>query len=219
MDNKTNNELIMLGTGILIIGLVLGSYSLSTYIETKELASKIDFELIDDNNELSSIEKYYKYISIADFLNQKLSKNKNLAIKTSSCVYLDYAQHNAIELHRLTNRKLDMDDTKKSVAAGNIRSLYNMLDNYSTCKKTILYKSELQKILTDIQNEEKAADNEDRMNRFLNGYKERKAYELEQQAQDYAPELEPINEPIQENYSQNLPQKEEVPPEIETSQN
>ena len=36
MDNKTNNELIMLGTGILIIGLVLGSYSLSTYIETKE---------------------------------------------------------------------------------------------------------------------------------------------------------------------------------------
>ena len=86
-------------------------------------------------------------------------------------------------------------------------------------KKTILYKSELQKILTDIQNEEKAADNEDRMNRFLNGYKERKAYESEQQAQDYAPELEPINEPIQENYSQNLPQKEEAPQEIETSQN
>ena len=76
MDNKTNNELIMLGTGILIIGLVLGSYSLSTYIETKELSSKIDFELIDDNNELSSIEKYYKYISIADFLNQKQKKNK-----------------------------------------------------------------------------------------------------------------------------------------------
>ena len=89
MDNKTNNELIMLGTGILILGLVLGSYSLSTYVETKDLASKIDFELIDDNNELSSIEKYYKYISIADFLNQKLTKNKNLAIKTTSCVYLD----------------------------------------------------------------------------------------------------------------------------------
>lgn len=219
MDNKTNNELIMLGTGILILGLALGSYSLSTYVETKELASKIDFELIDDNNELSSTEKYYKYISIADFLNQKLSKNKNLAIKTTSCVYLDYAQHNAIELYRLTNRKLDMDDTKKSVAAGNIRSLYNMLDNYTTCKKSLLYKSELQKILTDIQHEEKAADNEDRMNRFLNGDNDHQNIELEQQMQSNAPELEPIDEPIQENYSQNLPQKDGEETKLETIQN
>ena len=113
MNNNTNNELIMLGSGILILGLVLGSYSFSTYLEVKELSQKIDFELIDDNNELSSSEKYYKYITIADFLNQKLNKNKNLAIKNSSCVYLDYAHHNAIELYRLTNRKLDMDDTKK----------------------------------------------------------------------------------------------------------
>ena len=219
MDNKTNNELMMLGTGILILGLALGSYSLSTYIETKELASKIDFELIDDNNELSSTEKYYKYISIADFLNQKLSKNKNLAIKTTSCVYLDYAQHNAIELYRLTNRKLDMDDTKKSVAAGNVRSLYNMLDNYTTCKKSLLYKSELQKILTDIQHEEKAADNEDRMNRFLNGDNDHQNIELEQQMQSNAPELEPIDEPIQENYSQNLPQKDGEETKLETIQN
>ena len=219
MDNKTNNELMMLGTGILILGLALGSYSLSTYVETKELASKIDFELIDDNNELSSTEKYYKYISIADFLNQKLSKNKNLAIKTTSCVYLDYAQHNAIELYRLTNRKLDMDDTKKSVAAGNIRSLYNMLDNYTTCKKSLLYKSELQKILTDIQHEEKAADNEDRMNRFLNGDNDHQNIELEQQMQSNAPELEPIDEPIQENYSQNLPQKDGEETKLETIQN
>ena len=219
MDNKTNNELMMLGTGILILGLALGSYSLSTYIETKELASKIDFELIDDNNELSSTEKYYKYISIADFLNQKLSKNKNLAIKTTSCVYLDYAQHNAIELYRLTNRKLDMDDTKKSVAAGNVRSLYNMLDNYTTCKKSLLYKSELQKILTDIQHEEKAADNEDRMNRFLNGDNDHQNIELEQQMQSNAPELEPIDEPIQENYSQNLPPKDGEETKLETIQN
>ena len=219
MDNKTNNELIMLGTGILILGLALGSYSLSTYVETKELASKIDFELIDDNNELSSTEKYYKYISIADFLNQKLSKNKNLAIKTTSCVYLDYAQHNAIELYRLTNRKLDMDDTKKSVAAGNVRSLYNMLDNYTTCKKSLLYKSELQKILTDIQHEEKAADNEDRMNRFLNGDNDHQNIELEQQMQSNAPELEPIDEPIQENYSQNLPPKDGEETKLETIQN
>ncbi|MBR6722741.1 hypothetical protein IKL64_04740 [bacterium] len=210
MNNNTNNELIMLGSGILILGLVLGSYSFSTYLEVKELSQKIDFELIDDNNELSSSEKYYKYITIADFLNQKLNKNKNLAIKNSSCVYLDYAHHNAIELYRLTNRKLDMDDTKKSVAAGNVRGLYNMIDNYGTCKKAAQYKSELQNILTDIQKEEKAADNEERMNRFLNGYKERKAREIEMQLQANSPELEQIDEPIIEDYSQTLPQKEEL---------
>ena len=208
MNDNNNNELIMLGAGMLLIGLVLGSYSLSTHIETKDLSSKIDFELIDDNNELSTIEKYYKYIQIADFLNQKLIKNKNLAIKTTSCIYLDYAQHNAIELYHLTNRKLDMDDTKKSVAAGNVRSLYNMLDNYTTCKKTPQYKSELQNILTDIQKEEKAVDNEERMNRFLNGYKERKARELEKQQEEGLPKLDEIDEQIIETYSQNLPQKE-----------
>ncbi len=212
MNDNNNNELIMLGAGMLLIGLILGSYSLSTYIETKDLSSKIDFELIDDNNELSSTEKYYKYIQIADFLNQKLIKNKNLAIKTTSCIYLDYAQHNAIELYHLTNRKLDMDDTKKSVAAGNVRSLYNMLDNYTTCKKTPQYKSELQNILTDIQKEEKAIDNEERMNRFLNGYKERKARELERQQETELPKLDDIDEQIIENYSQYLPEKE-----IETS--
>ena len=82
-DKRTNSELIMLGTGILLTGLILGGYSLSTYLEVKELEQKIDFELIDDNNELSSTEKYYKYIQIADYLNQKLDKNKNLAIKTT----------------------------------------------------------------------------------------------------------------------------------------
>ena len=210
MNDNNNNELIMLGAGMLLIGLILGSYSLSTYIETKDLSSKIDFELIDDNNELSSTEKYYKYIQIADYLNQKLIKNKDLAIKTTSCIYLDYAQHNAIELYHLTNRKLDMDDTKKSVAAGNIRSLYNMLDNYTTCKKTPRYKSELQNILTDIQKEEKAIDNEERMNRFLNGYKERKARELARQQEEELPKLDEIDEPIMENYTQNLPQKEYV---------
>ena len=193
-DKRTNSELIMLGTGILLTGLILGGYSLSTYLEVKELEQKIDFELIDDNNELSSTEKYYKYIQIADYLNQKLDKNKNLAIKTTSCIYLDYAQHNAIELYRLTNRKLDMDETKKSVAAGNIRALYNMHDNYGTCKHALTNKTELQNILTDIQREEKKADNEDRMNRFLNGYKENntQAQDLEHFKEENAPELETI---------------------------
>ena len=91
-----------------------------------------------------------------------------------------------------------------------------MVDNYSTCKKAALYKSELQDILTDIQKLEKAADNEDRMNRFLNGYKERKARELEMEMQvDNSPELEQIDEPILENYSHALPQKEEFDQEAE----
>ena len=64
MRNTTPNELMMLGTGILMIGLVLGSYSVSTYLEVKDLEKAVDFELIDDNNELSSEEKYYKYIEI-----------------------------------------------------------------------------------------------------------------------------------------------------------
>ena len=61
-------------------------------------------------------------------------KNKDIPIKNSSCIYLDYARHNAIELYKLTNRKLDMDDAKKSVSAGNIRNLYNTLEYYNTCK-------------------------------------------------------------------------------------
>jgi hypothetical protein len=101
-----------------------------------------------------------------------------------------------------------MDDTKKSVAAGNIRGLYNMIDNYTTCPKALQYKSELNNILTDIQKEEKAIDNEERLNRFLNGYKERKARELERQQEAELPKLEDIDEQIIENYSQDLPQKE-----------
>lgn len=219
MDKKTNSELMLLGTGILIVGLILGVYSISTYTEVKELEQKIDFELIDDNNDLSSSEKYYKYIQIADFLNQKLNKNKNLAIKNSSCIYLDYAHHNAIELYRLTNRKLDMDETKKSVAAGNIRGLFNMLDNYGTCKQAQKYKIELQNILLDIQKEEKVVDNEERMNRFLNGYKEQRKAEVpeqDKQSEEHMLELEQFNE-IQENYSEQLPQKETVPQALETS--
>lgn len=201
MNNNTNNDMLILGASILIIGLMLGTYSFATYKETKTLEQKIDFELIDDNNELSSEEKYYKYLSIADFLNQKLNKNKDILIKNSSCVYLDFARHNAIELYKLTNRKFDMDDAKKSVAAGNIRGLYNILEYYNTCKQTETYKTELKNILDDIQNNENHKNNsEQRMNDFLNGYKER-----QEQAR-----LEEI---------QNNEQKENIPESLKDSMN
>ncbi|MBQ8460716.1 hypothetical protein IJ541_11540 [bacterium] len=170
MDKNSNNEMMMLGVGILIIGLILAIYSISTYVEIKDLGEKIDFEMIDDNNQLSSTDKYYKYLAIADFLKKKLEKNKNIPIKNSSCIYLDYAQHNAIELYRLTSKKMDSDITKKNVAAGNIRTLYNALDNYKTCKKSYEYKTELGNLLDEIEKADKlGADREERMNNFLNG--------------------------------------------------
>ena len=72
-----NNEMLMLGAGILIIGAVLTSYSFSTYVEMQKLGEKIDFETFDKNNQISTTEKYYKYMEYSDFLNDKLKKNKN----------------------------------------------------------------------------------------------------------------------------------------------
>ena len=193
MDNNTNNGMLLLGVSILIIGIMLGTYSFATYQETKNLEQKIDFEIIDDNNELTSEEKYYKYLSIADFLNQKLDKNKDIPIKNSSCIYLDYARHNAIELYKLTNRKLDMDDAKKSVSAGNIRNLYNTLEYYNTCKQTDSYKIELKNLLDEIQKTEiKRNDNNTRINEFLNGYRERQEQaRLEAETQQIQEEIAP----------------------------
>lgn len=170
-NHSNNNELLTLGILFLVLGGALGAYSISSYMELKSLGDKVDFELIDDNNQMSSSDKYYKYLSIADFLNQKLNQNKNIPIKNASCVYLDYAQHNAIELYRLTSRRMELDDSKKNVAAGNVRSLSNMLDNYKTCNKTQSYKTELNNILDEIQkSEELNNDREMRMNKFMNSY-------------------------------------------------
>lgn len=171
-DNRSNNnDLLMLGIMFLVIGGALGVYSISSYLELKNLGDKIDFELIDDNNQMSSTDKYYKYLSFANFLNQKLSQNKNIPIKNASCVYLDYAQHNAIELYRLTSRRMELDESKRSVAAGNVRGLVTMLDNYKTCNKTQSYKTELNNILDEIQKSENLpTDSNIRINRTIDGY-------------------------------------------------
>jgi len=163
--NKNLNDWLAFGIFLLIIGLILLVYSVCTYVEVKSLGEKVDFELIDDNADLSYSDKYYRYLSIADFLNQKLDKNKGLPIKNTSCIYLDYAQHNAIELYELTNKNATPDTSKQNTAAGNIRSLYSRLDNYNTCKKTPLYKSELQKLITEIEKKNNA---QEKMNDFLN---------------------------------------------------
>lgn len=91
--------------------------------------------------------------------------------KNASCVYLDYAQHNAIELYRLTSRRMELDESKRSVAAGNVRGLVTMLDNYKTCNKTQSYKTELNNILDEIQKSENIpTDSNIRINRTIDGY-------------------------------------------------
>ncbi len=199
MENNSNNQL-MLGVILLVIGLFVAIYSISSYSEIKSLGEKINFEDIDANIQLSTSDKYYKYLSNADFLNQKLNKNKDILIKNASCVYLDYAQHNAIELYNLTYKKMERDEARQSVAAGNVRALYNMLDNYKTCSKSAGYKTELQNLLDDIQNSNLTPSDADmRMEKFLNGYDKT----IQQQGLP-APETEQELEPV----TQETPQEQ-----------
>lgn len=171
MSSNNTNNLLFLGISILVIGLFLLSYSVTTYKEVESLANKIDFEELDNNNQMSSSDKYFKYLSISDYLNQILNKNKNLLMKNSACVYLDYAQHNAISLYKLTYSGVQTEETRKSVAAGNVRNLYTMLDNYKTCKQTETYKAELKNILDDIQKSDNLySEREKRMESFMKNY-------------------------------------------------
>ncbi len=175
MSSNNTNNLLFLGISILVIGLFLLSYSITTYKEVQSLANKIDFEELDNNNQMSSSDKYFKYLSISDYLNQILNKNKNLLMKNSACVYLDYAQHNAISLYKLTYSGVQTEETRKSVAAGNIRNLYTMLDNYKTCKQTENYKTELKNILDDIQKTDNLySEREQRMESFMKDYNAKK---------------------------------------------
>lgn len=175
MSSNNTNNLLFLGISILVVGLFLLSYSITTYKEVQSLANKIDFEELDNNNQMSSSDKYFKYLSISDYLNQILNKNKNLLMKNSACVYLDYAQHNAISLYKLTYNGVQTEETRKSVAAGNIRNLYTMLDNYKTCKQTENYKTELKNILDDIQKTDNLySEREQRMESFMKDYNAKK---------------------------------------------
>lgn len=168
------NDWIKLGIFFIIIGLGLSIYSINSYNDISSLKKQIDFDLIDDNIELSNTEKYYKYLSFADFLNQKLDKNKNLPIKNSSCIYLDYAEHNALEMYFITKKFINNETSRKDAAAGNIRTLYNKLPSYNTCKNAALYRQELEKIITEIETAEKSkTTNGDVIDKVLREYRER----------------------------------------------
>ena len=168
--NAAANEMLMLGVGILIIGLILAIYSISTYVEMKNLREKIDFELIDANTKLTSSDKYYEYLSISEFLMKKLNQNKNIPVKNTACVYLNYAHENAILMYNLTSRKLNQDIAKRSNSAVNIRTLYNMYDNYKGCRQTAELKKELEKYIAEIENgSNDKSDTDERMYNFIHG--------------------------------------------------
>ena len=176
--NAAINETLMLGVGILIIGLILAVYSISAYIEVKNLSEKVDPGLVDGNAKLTASDKYYEYLSISEFLNKKLKQNKNIPIKNNSCVYLNYAHENAVLMYNLADRKLEFDTSKKSDAAANIRSLHKMYDNYKGCKQMPGLKAELGEYISEIESGNGGnPDSEERMNNFLNGYREKKQAE------------------------------------------
>jgi len=165
--NKNYNNLLIWGVCAIIFGIILLCYSIKSYSEIKYLNTKIDFDELDHNNQISTSDKYYKHLSIGDYLTQKLEKNKNLPIKNTSCAYLDYQQHNLMSLYRLIYKTANDDQSRRAVVEGNLRSYLLLMDNYKTCRKYNQYKAEIQSKLDEIER----TDNlmlENRMDAFLN---------------------------------------------------
>jgi len=217
------NDWFKLGVFFIIIGLALSIYSINSYNDISSLKKQVDFDLIDDNIEMSNTEKYYRYLSIADFLNQKLDKNKNLPIKNSSCIYLDYAEHNALEMYFLTKKFTNNDPSKSDAAAGNIRNLHNKIANYNTCKNAALYKQELEKIITEIETAEKSkTSNSEITDKVLREYRERQLLENQPQVnpqEQFTTEQEQNQENlVTPTIEQDSPQNQNVPQAVESEE-
>ena len=165
---KSYNGLLILGIVSIIAGLSLLIYCITSYSEIKLVTDKIDFDELDNNIQISTSDKYYKYLSIWDTLNDKLEKNKNLPVKNMSCAYLDYSQHNIKSMYKLIFKSANEDSARRSVVEGNIKTLQELYKNYKSCRKTALYMDELDKMLVEIDN----ADDifyQGRMDTFLTG--------------------------------------------------
>ena len=167
-NKKSYNGLLATGIISILAGLALLIYCVTSYSEIKLVTDKIDFDELDNNIHISTTDKYYKHLSIWDALNQKLEKNKNLPVKNMSCAYLDYAQHNIKSMYKLIYKSASEDSSRRSVVEGNIKSLSDMYDHYKTCRKTALYKDELDKMLEEIENSDDIFY-QGRMETFLNG--------------------------------------------------
>ena len=165
-----NNKLLALGISVILCGVSLLVYSITTYAESKQLYERIDFDSIDNNNQMSTSDKYIKYLSIADYLNQEMNKRKNLPIKNASCMYIDYAQHNATSMYKLIFTGIRDDGDRRTAVEDSIKSLDSMLDFYQSCKKTSQYKAELKTLLEEIDKAQDLYVSADiKMDTFLNG--------------------------------------------------
>ena len=165
-----NNKLLALGISVILCGVSLLVYSITTYAESKQLYERIDFDSIDNNNQMSTSDKYIKYLSIPDYLNQEMNKRKNLPIKNASCMYIDYAQHNANSMYKLIFTGIRDDGERRTAVEDSIKSLDSMLDFYQSCKKTSQYKAELKTLLEEIDKAQDLYVSADiKMDTFLNG--------------------------------------------------
>lgn len=171
MNKKSYNGLLILGISIILIGLALLIYCITSYSEVKLVTDKIDFDELDNNIHMSTSDKYYQHISIFDMLNQKLEKNKKLPIKNMSCAYLDYSQHNITSLYKLIFKNANEDVARRTVVEENIKSLMAMYDNYKQCKKASLYRDELKDMLDEVENSDDIYY-QGRMETFVNGGKD-----------------------------------------------
>lgn len=165
---RNYNGLLTLGISAIILGLALLIYSITSYSEIKVVTNNIDFDELDNNIHIPTSDKYHKYLSIGDTLNKKLEKNKNLPIKNMSCAYLDYAQHNIKSLYKLIYKSANEDSTRRAVVEGNIKSLSDMYQYYTSCRKTSQYIEELNKMKDEIENSDDIFY-QGRMETFING--------------------------------------------------
>lgn len=216
MDNDINKHLA-LGISLLVIGTLIGNYSLSIYLEVKQLYEQVNFSIVDYNNNMSTAEKYNKYLSYADIINQKLTKKKDLLIKNASCIYPEFATHNTLELYALT-KKMDFDESKIGVVTANVRELYSMLKYYSRCENAQQNKAALENILNEIQqNETNKLNNEQRINEMINDYRNQQKKRFQENSAAIEPgssnnknfdqevqseQLEPIQTPSEEQPTQ-----------------
>ena len=101
---------------------------------------------------------------------------------------------------------MQTEESRKNVAAGIFVRLYNMLDNYRTCKQSEGYKKELSNVLSDIQKTDNLySQRESRMEAFMKDYNQRPQEEIPS-IESQPEELQPVQETQQEQYVQDFQQ-------------
>lgn len=228
---KSYNGLLILGISATVLGVLMLLYSIASYSEIKLVTDKIDFDMIDNNNQISISDKYYKYLSIWDTLNEKLEKNKKLPVKNMSCAYLDYAQHNIKSMYKLVYKSANEDTNRRTVVQGNIKILSDMYKNYTACRKTALYQEELKNILDEIENSDEIFY-QGRMDKFITGERDIERVNLsspvdESSSDDVYSKSEPQIIPVDNSVQVNTSSVPEVKPQdyrqvekyIETGEN